>query len=233
MAALAIATVVLALRPPTPQAEFAIAIIWGVFVLDYVVRLALARDRWRFVRENWVDLIAIVPVGLFRAARMLRLVRALRVVRGMAVLWRISSTVRGILRTNQLGYVILVTAALVVAGGIVIHEVEPEIGSLYDGLWWSLVTATTVGYGDLAPRTAEGRWLAIGLMLTGIGTISMITGSIATYFIGSARSASPHIRHVQSQLNRWEAMSPEERRQLIVILETLERETRARHEARE
>src|SRR5262245_7606747 len=105
MAALAVVTVVLAMRPPAPTAERTIAIIWGMFVVDCAVRLVMAPRKWRFVRENWLDLIAIMPVGRLRVARLLRLVRLLRVVRGMAVLWRVSGSVRGVLRINQLGYV--------------------------------------------------------------------------------------------------------------------------------
>jgi voltage-gated potassium channel len=221
IAALAVTTIVLALRPSTPMAERAIGVIWGVFVVDYVVRLMLARGKWRFVRDNWLDLIAIIPVGLFRAARLFRLARALRVIRGIEVLWRASATVRGVLRTNQLGFVLLFTAGLVVAGGAIIYEVEPGIGSLQDGLWWSLVTATTVGYGDIAPKTTEGRLVAAVLMLGGIGTIGMITGSIATYFLGLHRSKNVHIQHIQRQLEHWEEMSPEERRTVIRMLEAL------------
>ena len=221
MAALAIATIVLAVRPITAATERAIFYIWMVFVADYLIRLAIAPLKWRFIRDNWVDLIAIVPIGWLRAARLLRMLRVLRAVRGMAVLWRVSATVRGVCRTNQLGYVMCFTSAMILAGGIIIYEVEPEIGTLPDGLWWSLVTATTVGYGDIAPKTAEGRALAAVLMIVGIGTIGMITGSIATYFIGANGSKNPHIRHVQGQLDSWEEMTSEERGAIVRVLEAL------------
>jgi voltage-gated potassium channel len=181
----------------------------------------MARGNWQFVREHWLDLIAIMPVGALRIARLFRLVRVLRAVRGFAVLWRISATVRSILRTNQLGYVLLVTTALVIAGGLVIREVEPRVGELHDALWWSLVTTTTVGYGDFAPRTLEGRIVAAVLMLVGIGTIGMITASIATYFIGARGAKNPHIQHVQEQLDRWDQMSHDERKRLVRVLDAL------------
>jgi voltage-gated potassium channel len=139
----------------------------------------------------------------------------------MAVLWRVSEHARGVLKTNQLAYVMMFTAAMVVAGGIIIHEIEPEIGTVADGVWWSMVTASTVGYGDISPRTGEGRVLAALLMLIGIGTIGMITGSIATYFIGARGSRNPHIQHVQRELDRWEEMTPEERRAVVRVLEAL------------
>ena len=51
-----------------------------------------------------------------------------------------------------------------------------------DALWWAFVTSTTVGYGDISPSTGAGRIVAVILMLMGIGLVSMLTGTIATYF---------------------------------------------------
>jgi voltage-gated potassium channel len=135
----------------------------------------------------------------------------------------------GVLRTNQLGYVMLFTSAVVFAGGIIIRQVEPEIGTLADGFWWSLVTATTVGYGDIAPKTGEGRVLAVILMLVGIGTIGMITGSIATYFIGSRGSKNPHVQHLQRQLDKWEDMTTDERHKVMQMLRVLNEEVPVAH----
>ncbi len=232
MAALAIVVVFLTFTPETPAIRNWNIAIWGVFVADYVARLALAKDRRRFVRENVVDLVTILPVDFLplgpatseaRLVRALRLLRLLRLLRAGAVLWRVTAHMRGILKTNGLGYVLLVNVGVVLLGSVAIRHAEPlRFHSFVDGLWWSLVTATTVGYGDIAPRELEGRLVAAVLMIVGIGTISMITGSIATYFLGHGRSsANPHVRHVQSQLARWDEMSAEERRQSWQMLRTL------------
>jgi voltage-gated potassium channel Kch len=52
-----------------------------------------------------------------------------------------------------------------------------------DALWWAIVTVTTVGYGDVSPATAEGRLIAVALMLIGIGVISALTATIASFFV--------------------------------------------------
>jgi len=93
---------------------------------------------------------------------------------------------------------------------------------LGDGIWWSVVTSTTVGYGDLSPVTPIGRGLAVVLMIVGIGTIGMITGSIATYFIEDGGNDLPsHVTFVRQELARWHELSHAERRRVAVLIDGL------------
>ena len=89
--------------------------VWAVFVLDYFVRLALSTDRRGFVRRNVVDLVAILPADFFRATRVLRVARLFRVVRAGSILWRVTRDLRGVLRTNALGWVLAVSGAVIFA----------------------------------------------------------------------------------------------------------------------
>ncbi len=226
MGALALVSVWLAFQPDTEFHHRASLVVWIVFALDYLVRLVRAPDKLAFVRGNVPDLIAVLPWDFLRAARLIRLVRVLRFLRGVEVLWRVGRHIRGVLGTNGLGYALAVTTTLAVLGGLLIRQVEPGITSTADGLWWGLVTATTVGYGDIAPRTQAGRLIAAVLMLVGIGTVGMITGSIATYFIGSRGSRNAHVRHVQSRLDAWDEMDADERREVARVLQALAAEER-------
>lgn len=221
MGSLALATIWLSTLPETVNRSRAITIIWIVFLSEYLVRFARAPKKGGFVRANLIDLVAVLPWDILRIARMFRLLRLLRLLRGFEVLWRVSATVRGVLRTNHLGAVLATTSLFVIGGGVLITRLEPNLGTVPDGLWWSIVTVSTVGYGDIAPKTAEGRALAALLMLMGIGTLGMITGSIATYFMGSHGSANPHVQHVKRQLDDWDSLTPLERRQLSQILTAL------------
>lgn len=72
---------------------------------------------------------------------------------------------------------------LVIAFGTIGTVVSNEIDNPFDALWWSVVTITTVGYGDISPETTGGRIIAIVVMLLGIGVIGMLTGIIASAFV--------------------------------------------------
>jgi voltage-gated potassium channel Kch len=69
----------------------------------------------------------------------------------------------------------------VLAGGAAFASVENL--SLGDGVYWAIVTMTTVGYGDISPKTAEGKAIAITVMLVGIGFAALVVGAIADRFI--------------------------------------------------
>jgi voltage-gated potassium channel len=153
-------------------------VVWGAFALDYVVRLVLAERRAEFVRGHWLDLCAVV-LPLLQPLRLLRLVSTLLLVGQRA---RMASQVR--LTTYVAGAVV----GLLMFGSLAVLSVERDspngnIKTLGDAVWWSFTTMTTVGYGDHAPTTGVGRMLAVGLMLSGIALLGVVTANIAAWFI--------------------------------------------------
>jgi voltage-gated potassium channel len=170
-------------------------IVWLAFCGELVVKAWLAPDRKYFVRHAWFDLIIVVLSPPFigpeylsglRAVRAVRIVRLLRVVRAVAVAGIALESARNVLARKRLHYVVLATAVIVSLGAFGIygveHEHNPAIGSVGDAFWWAIVTATTVGYGDISPASTEGRLIAVVLMLVGIGAISILTATVASIF---------------------------------------------------
>ncbi|CAN5489454.1 hypothetical protein BH10ACT3_BH10ACT3_00380 [soil metagenome] len=197
-------------------------VIYAIFLADFSVRLARSSDRAAFPRKNWPDLIALIPFEIFRPFRTIRLLRLVRLFRAFRLFERVGDPVRGVLRQNGLRYVLGFVFVLIVAGGTAAWMIEDRITTFGDGVWWALVTTTTVGYGDIAPEDAGGRVIATILMLAGIGTLGMITGSIATYFTGMTadRPDLPaDVHYVQQRLGQWALLQPAERRRLIGLLE--------------
>jgi len=219
MIALALLVVALLLVDDVGWVRVVNLAIWGVFISDYATRLALSTDKRAFVKANVVDLLAILPADQFRALRMLRV---LRLVRGVTVLTRVLRDLRGIRETNGLGWVLLVAGGVITASAAAVRFLEPTIDSWTDAFWWATVTATTVGYGDISPESGAARVVAVVLMLVGIGTIGMLTASIATYFLGGgAKTTSVHISHLQELLSRWDDLPVEDKRAAADLLARL------------
>ncbi len=164
-----------------PRFPWLDTLVWAIFVIDVSYRLYRAEHKWKFVKENPFDFIAIIPFdSLFRLARVVRLLRVFKVI---VIAKRFSTPVIAILKTNHLHRVLVFTGGLIGVSSIFIYFSEPNIETFEEAIWWGIVTSTTVGYGDFAPETTVGRAVAVVLMLVGIGLIGMITSAITTYFV--------------------------------------------------
>ncbi|MFD9339953.1 potassium channel family protein [Streptomyces sp. NPDC060028] len=153
-------------------------VVWASFAADYLVRLTLSRARKAFVRTHWLDLLAVL-LPMIQPLRLLRLVATLLLVGRRA---RMAPQIR--LTTYVAGAVV----GLLMFGSLAVLSVERDapggnIRNLGDALWWSVTTMTTVGYGDHSPTTGLGRLLAVGLMLSGIALLGVVTANIAAWFI--------------------------------------------------
>ena len=103
-------------------------------------------------------------------------------------------------------YTVAVTTLLILVGGGCLSILEPQTvrGGYGDGIWWAIVTASTVGYGDIAPSTVPGRIIAVLLMLVGIGLMSTLAASITSYFV--QQTANTEFKDVSLRLERIETM---------------------------
>ena len=105
----------------------------------------------------------------------------------------------------------LVTIGVGVASGLVMRVLDPhDFHSAGSGLWWAVQTITTVGYGDKVPSTTEGRLVAVLVMVTGLGFMSVITAAITAAFVESARRRRrlPEeitLEHIAERLDQIEA----------------------------
>lgn len=161
-----------------------------IFILDYVTRFILADSKKIFVKNNVPDLIAILPFNsllkIFRMAKIFKITRLLKISkitklsRLTVFTLRFTKKLKTFFKTNGLIYVIIFAAIVILISGFGFSTLENM--SFKDSIWWSFVTATTVGYGDISPTTTGGRVIAVILMFVGIGTIGLLTGTIATYF---------------------------------------------------
>ncbi len=170
------------LKPPHGAAAHLLdvvnALLYLTFVVDYVVRLSLARNRVRWFFRHLFDL-AIVALPFLRPLRLLRLLVLIKVmhrafgdaIRGRVVLYTACSSV-----------LLIYVASLAVLESERGHP-DSDINSLGEALWWAVTTVTTVGYGDLAPVTVTGRIVAVLLMIGGISLVGVVTATLASWIV--------------------------------------------------
>ncbi len=189
-----------------------------VFIADYVLRFSLAREKAAFFKDNIFDLIAIIPFNslfkAFRVLKVLRILRALKFARISLYFARLYKRVKFFFEINGLKYMVLVSLFCIVLGGAAIHFAEGM--SFLDGLWWSFVTATTVGYGDISPASLAGRVVASVLMIVGIGLIGSLTSTITALFFHKHEESlkkdakSEIIQTVQRQLDDFDHLTDDD-----------------------
>jgi voltage-gated potassium channel len=177
--------------------------IWGLFMLDYVVRLYLAPHRWHWFIRHLID-FAIVTLPLLRPLRLVRLLILIELLekaigdafRGRIVVFTVSGVV-----------LMIYTASLAVFDKErYLHG--STINSFGKALWWSITTVTTVGYGDVYPVTNTGRLIAVMLMIGGISLVGVVTAALASWIIQRVAEADAlhqavtvaHIEELRSEI---------------------------------
>jgi voltage-gated potassium channel len=168
-----------------------------LFSLEYLLRLLCSRTPLRYARSFFgvVDLVSSIPplltIGIpvgqaFLIIRVLRLLRVFRILKLGAYLNEADQLRQALVQSRRKITVFLLTiVALVVLIGTLMYVIEgPESGfrSIPIGIYWAVVTITTVGYGDVAPVTPLGRCVASLVMLLGYSIIAVPTGIVGAKF---------------------------------------------------
>ncbi len=171
--------------------------IWGVFILEFVLRLSLAPHKVSYLKANWLTALSLLLPALrvFRFLRIMRILQTTRAVRGLQLLRVLTRTNRSMrsLTANfarrGFGYVVMTTAIITLAGAAGMYAFEQEapdalgFDSYGTALWWTAMLMTTMG-SDYFPQTPEGRILCFLLALYAFAVFGYVTATLATFFIG-------------------------------------------------
>jgi len=170
-----------------------------IFLIDFFVNLRAApkKSDYFFHHGGWLDLLGSIPSfgltkygGLLRLARLGRFARITRLLRGENK----KALVKDVLdhRSQYAGFItILLTIIVLTVASVLVLQFESQspdanIKTGGDALWYSIVTITTVGYGDRYPVTTAGRTTAVFIMFMGVGIIGALASILASLLVGSS-----------------------------------------------
>ena len=151
---------------------------WIAFAADLLFGIYKASNKVQFLKRHPLEILAVV-LPFLRPLRLLRFISF-----GTLVFEKVNLG-----KSIAITFKVIVTALfLTYLAGIEITMAErgkpgATIQSIGDGFWWAITTLTTVGYGDIYPTTTEGRFIAVGLMVSGICVLGFISATVAAWFV--------------------------------------------------
>lgn len=167
----------------------------GLFTVEYILRVMVIKKPWKYAISFFgiVDLLSILPTYLalfltgmhslmvIRTLRLLRIFRVMKLVRFVGEANMLSKALRAS-REKIIVFIISVLCLVSILGTLLYLIESPEAGftSIPRSIYWAIVTLTTVGYGDIAPQTPLGQFVAMVVMLLGYGIIAVPTGIIGS-----------------------------------------------------
>ncbi|WP_062303769.1 potassium channel family protein [Demequina subtropica] len=173
-------------------------LVWLIFLVDLLIRVALHEQRWRFLLTHPLDVVAVI----IPAARPLKILSVF--ASGTMLASR-----KGVVKSTQA--VVIAVLLLLWISAVAMLDAErghegAQIVNFGDSIWWSLVTVTTVGYGDFAPVTVEGRVVATLLMLIGIALIGIVTATVAAWFVSLTQGAEEAREQEREEVTRTQLL---------------------------
>ena len=151
---------------------------WIAFAADLLVGVLAAESKVHFLKRHPLEILAVL-LPFLRPLRLLRFISF-----GTLVFEKVNLG-----KSIAISFKVIVTALfLTYLAGIEITLAErgepgATIQTVGDGFWWAITTLTTVGYGDIYPTTTEGRFIAVGLMVSGICVLGVISATVAAWFV--------------------------------------------------
>ena len=205
-----------------------------IFIGDYFTRLVISKGKREFIRKNWIDLLSIFPIKFY--IRLLGftvlpnkinpayLIKAIKFIMLMICSIKFKIRVKDEIRKSRLNFLLVISTIFIVIGAVLISLVEGM--PLGDALWWSFVTFTTVGYGDVLLKTQLGRTIAVLLMIIGIGIIGVITTTLTLSLIGGKNVFNKTykdkvVEDVKSMLDNYDELTIEDIDNKARILKSL------------
>ncbi|WP_084151581.1 potassium channel family protein [Thiomicrorhabdus sp. Milos-T2] len=199
--------------------------IWLVFFLELVFNLFNVEKKIRYLKENWLNVLIVLIAfpavewgnDWIVAVRSLRLVLFLRFFNGFF------KDIIIVLGRNRFGQILSIFAFIIIGSGAIFAYLEDR--QVWDGVWYALVTITTVGYGDVVPVSDEGRVFGVILILFGVVFFSLVTANISAFLIGSEQrkvesDILSYMKLTEKRLAEQQALNEDQVERIVLHMST-------------
>ena len=154
-----------------------------ILIPEFLYRFWKAEDKKKFMWNNWTDILGMIPeIVLGPVSTVFRYFRLIRLIKIVALFKKEIHHILEFLHETKIDYGVLFLLIVLLCSATILYFVEiginDNINTYDDAFWYLLVTVTTVGYGDVYPKTGIGRIIGTTIMFTGIGFMSFLTATI-------------------------------------------------------
>jgi voltage-gated potassium channel len=164
-----------------------------IFLAEYVLRVFVSKKPFNYIFSFYgiIDFLAIAPyfissfvdLRFLRAFRIFRIFRVLKLVRYNKAIRRVSIAAKEVKEEVALFLIATLILIFIVSAGIYFFENEAQpdkFQSVFHSMWWTIVTLTTVGYGDVYPITVGGKIFTFFILILGLGIVTIPAGLVAS-----------------------------------------------------
>jgi len=158
-----------------------------IFLIDFIGDFITSKNKVKFIKFGWIDLLSCIPMMILSYGKIVRFVKLFRVIRTIRMFKKESKAIFPHERISMTISVSAVVLFVIIVSSFLIMLFETQstcnIKTTGDALWWSVVTITTVGYGDKYPITTGGRIIGALTMFIGVGVFGAVSGIIGSFII--------------------------------------------------
>jgi voltage-gated potassium channel len=169
-------------------------IVCMIFIFDFSLGFLASPGKSKYFRSHWFDLVSSIPfTAVFRLLRVIRIVRIVRLSKLLKLLrgFKAIKPITAFLTKNKLRSILVIYIIALVfvlfycSLGFYMAEkdVNYMVKNYGDAVWWGFITVTSVGYGDVFPKTTAGRLFGMALALCGMGLFSLVTAELSSKFL--------------------------------------------------
>lgn len=177
-----------------------------VLFLDFFIGFYQSTNRGLFIKKNWLELLVCIPFDLILSPFLgFNYLLVFKVIRFLLLILTFFNIVGEFLADTRLDEILGILLFIIIGSTLGLYLIDPSMNNLFDNLWFVVVSITTVGYGDITPKTVYGKVFSLLLLVIGVFVFSAITGAISSYFMDNMlKEGSYHIHDLKEKVGKSE-----------------------------